>query len=60
VLRWHVQLGAVPIPKSADPQRQRTNLDLFGFALDDAQVAALSGLERGRIWGQDPATHEEF
>jgi diketogulonate reductase-like aldo/keto reductase len=60
VLRWHVQLGAVPIPKSADPERQRTNIDLFGFELTDDEVAALSGLERGRIWDQDPETYEEF
>ncbi|MCE3553951.1 aldo/keto reductase [Pseudonocardia sp. RS11V-5] len=60
ILRWHVQLGAVPIPKSADPGRQRTNIDLFGFALSDDEVAALSALERGRIWDQDPETYEEF
>lgn len=60
ILRWHVQLGAVPIPKSADPERQRTNLDLFGFELSDDEVAALSALERGRIWDQDPETYEEF
>ncbi len=60
VLRWHVQLGAVPIPMSANPQRQRTNIDLFGFTLSDDEMAALSGLERGRIWGQDPDGYEEF
>jgi 2,5-diketo-D-gluconate reductase A len=60
ILRWHVQLGAVPIPKSADPQRQRANIDLFGFTLTDAEMATLSGMERGRIWGQDPDVHEEF
>jgi diketogulonate reductase-like aldo/keto reductase len=60
ILRWHVQLGAVPIPKSADAARQRSNIDLFGFTLTDAEMAALSGLERGRIWGQDPDEHEEF
>ncbi|GAA2858275.1 aldo/keto reductase [Pseudonocardia halophobica] len=60
ILRWHVQLGAVPIPKSADPERQRTNLDLFGFELSDDEMAALSALERGRIWDQDPETYEEF
>jgi diketogulonate reductase-like aldo/keto reductase len=60
VLRWHVQLGAVPIPKSEKPERQRQNIDLFGFSLSDDEVAALSALERGRIWGQDPDTHEEF
>jgi 2,5-diketo-D-gluconate reductase A len=60
ILRWHVQLGAVPIPKSADPARQRANLDLFGFTLSDKEMAALTAMERGRIWGQDPDTHEEF
>ena len=60
VLRWHVQLGAVPLPKSGNAERQRENLDVFGFELTDAEVAAISALERGRIWGQDPDTHEEF
>jgi 2,5-diketo-D-gluconate reductase A len=60
ILRWHVQLGAVPIPKSADPARQRANIDLFGFTLTDEEMATLSGMERGRIWGQDPDVHEEF
>jgi 2,5-diketo-D-gluconate reductase A len=60
VLRWHVQLGAVPIPKSGDPDRQRENLDVFGFELADADVEAISALEKGRLWGADPNTHEEF
>lgn len=60
VLRWHVQLGSTPIPKSADPERQRQNADIFGFALADEHVEALSGLERGRLWDGDPDTHEEM
>lgn len=60
VLRWHVQLGAVPLPKSGNAERQRENIDVFGFELSEAEVSALSGLERGRLWGGDPATHEEF
>ena len=60
VLRWHVQLGAVPVPKSADPGRQRENLDVFDFELTEAEVVAISGLERGRLWDGDPETHEEF
>lgn len=60
VLRWHVQLGSTPIPKSADPERQRENADVFGFALTDDEMAALSGLRRGRLWGGDPDTHEEM
>jgi 2,5-diketo-D-gluconate reductase A len=60
VLRWHVQLGSTPIPKSADPDRQRENADVFGFRLSDEQVEAISGLERGRLWDGDPDTHEEM
>jgi 2,5-diketo-D-gluconate reductase A len=60
VLRWHVQLGSTPIPKSADPDRQRENADVFGFALTEEQVDAISGLERGRLWDGDPNSHEEM
>ncbi len=60
ILRWHVQLGVVPVPMSSNPERQRNNIDLFGFALSDDEMAALSALEKGRIWGQDPDEHEEF
>jgi len=60
VLRWHTQLGSTPIPKSADPDRQRENADVFGFTLTDDQVAAVSALERGRLWDGDPLTHEEM
>ena len=60
VLRWHVQLGSTPIPKSADPERQRENADVFAFALTDDEVAAVSALERGRLWDGDPNSHEEM
>ncbi|WP_347976664.1 aldo/keto reductase [Microbacterium sp. ProA8] len=60
VLRWHTQLGSTPIPKSADPDRQRENADVFGFTLTDDEVAAVSALERGRLWDGDPLTHEEM
>ncbi|GAA1997981.1 aldo/keto reductase [Microbacterium pumilum] len=60
VLRWHVEIGSTPIPKSADVERQRENADVFGFSLTDEQVVAISALERGRLWGGDPNTHEEM
>ena len=52
----------LPIPKSADPERQRQNLDVFGFELDEAEVAAITALGRadGRLFGGDPDTHEEM
>ena len=62
ILRWQVQLGCVPIPKSATPERQRQNLDVFGFELTDEEVAAITALGRpdGRLFGGDPDTHEEM
>jgi diketogulonate reductase-like aldo/keto reductase len=59
VLRWHTQLDTVPIPKSADPRRQRDNLDIFGFELTPAELAAVSDRAHRRIGG-DPERHEEF
>jgi diketogulonate reductase-like aldo/keto reductase len=62
VLRWHVQLGSMPLPKSATPERQRANLDVFGFELTDEEMAAITALGRpdGRLFGGDPDTHEEM
>ncbi|USQ85085.1 aldo/keto reductase [Streptomyces phaeoluteigriseus] len=59
VLRWHLQLGAVPVPKSADPERQRANLEVFGFELDAPQMAAIADRVPRRLGG-DPEVHEEF
>ena len=62
LLRWHLEQGNLPIPKSATPSRQRENLDVFGFELTDDEVAAISGLARvdGRLFGGDPDSHEEM
>jgi 2,5-diketo-D-gluconate reductase A len=60
VLRWHVQLGAIPLPKSGDRERQRENLDVFGFELTAAHLDAIGTLQRGRLWDGDPEAHEEF
>ncbi|HZW41291.1 MAG TPA: aldo/keto reductase [Agromyces sp.] len=60
VLRWHVELEAVPIPKSSDAARRRENLDVFGFSLTTEEVDAISALARGRIRGADPETNEEL
>ena len=62
ILRWHVQIGSLPIPKSGNPERQRQNLDVFGFELTDDEVEAISALGEadGRLFGGDPDTHEEM
>ncbi|WP_236244558.1 aldo/keto reductase [Streptomyces sp. CC210A] len=55
VLRWHLQLGNVVIPKSVTPSRIEENIDVFGFALDDDDLAAFASLDQGRRLGPDPA-----
>lgn len=54
VLRWHVQLGNVVIPKASSAARIRENLDVFGFALDAGDLAAIAALETGERTGRDP------
>ena len=56
VLRWHTQLGLLPIPRSTDPQRQRQNLEIEGFELSADEVTAIGALGRsgGRLWNGDP------
>lgn len=53
VLRWHVQNGLVAIPKTANPQRMRENLDVFDFALDGLDLAELAVLDEGPGAGVD-------
>jgi 2,5-diketo-D-gluconate reductase A len=60
VLRWHVQRGTIPVPKSADPERQAENLDVFGFELSDSQMASLARHDRGERLGGDPDVYEEL
>ncbi|WP_062436035.1 aldo/keto reductase [Herbidospora daliensis] len=60
VLRWLVERGISVVPKSGDPLRQRENIDLFGFHLDAADVAAVTALDTGKPVRLDPDTHEEF
>ena len=61
ILRWHIQLGDVAIPKSMHRERQRANLDLTGFSLgeqDMRDIAAMDNAE-GCTFGQNPHWHEE-
>lgn len=58
VLRWHIQLGNVVIPKSVTPSRIAENIDVFGFELDPEDMAAISALNEDRRLGPDPATFD--
>jgi 2,5-diketo-D-gluconate reductase A len=56
VLRWHIELGNVVIPKSVTPSRVQENIDIFGFSLDEEDMAAVAQLDRGQRTGPDPDT----
>jgi 2,5-diketo-D-gluconate reductase A len=56
VLRWHLQLGNVVIPKSVTPERVRENIDVFEFELGEDEMAAIASLEAGHRTGPDPDT----
>jgi diketogulonate reductase-like aldo/keto reductase len=62
VLRWHQLRGIVPIPKSGNPGRQRSNFEIPPVELSAAEIAAITALGRpdGRLFGGDPNTHEEM
>lgn len=62
ILRWHVQLGAIPLPKSASPERQLENIAIFDFSLSTEEMEQINKLTiaDGRIQNQDPAEYEEF
>jgi 2,5-diketo-D-gluconate reductase A len=56
ILRWHLQLGNVVIPKSVTPSRVRENFDLFDFELSEDDLAAIARLDAGHRTGPDPST----
>ncbi|GAB7105642.1 aldo/keto reductase [Streptomyces phaeofaciens JCM 4814] len=58
VLRWHLQLGNVVIPKSVTPSRIKENIDVFDFSLDTEDLAAISALNEDRRIGPDPAAFD--
>jgi 2,5-diketo-D-gluconate reductase A len=56
ILRWHLQLGNVVIPKSVTPARIRENIEIFDFELSAEEMAAIGGLDSDNRIGPDPAT----
>ncbi|GAA2350869.1 aldo/keto reductase [Streptomyces cuspidosporus] len=56
VLRWHLDLGNVVIPKSVTPSRIKENIDVFDFELDANDLATIDGLDSGNRLGPDPET----
>lgn len=62
VLRWHTQLGAIPIPKATSKEHQLENLSIFDFELSQEEIESINKLTRadGRTNNQDPSFYEEF
>ena len=58
ILRWHLQLGNIVIPKSVTPERIRENFELFDFALSEDDMAAIERLDSGERVGPDPGTFD--
>ena len=56
IIRWHLQLGNVVIPKSVTPERIQENFDVFDFELSDGEMEAIRELDAGRRIGPDPDT----
>lgn len=54
IIRWHIQLGHVVIPKSVTPSRIAENFDVFGFELESQDLDAIAALDRGMRTGPDP------
>ena len=58
-LRWHVQRGDIVFPKSSSPERMAENFALFDFELDDEEMQAITGLDRGEE-GRTGPNPDEF
>ncbi|MDT4903356.1 MAG: 2,5-diketo-D-gluconate reductase [Pseudonocardiales bacterium] len=58
VIRWHLQLDNIVIPRSVTPERIRENFDVFGFELDPDDIDAISALNRNQRIGPDPDDFE--
>jgi len=54
ILRWHIQLGNIVIPKSVTPERIVSNMQVFDFELTDQEMASINGLETGVRIGPHP------
>ena len=53
VLRWHVQQGMIPIPKTSNKQRLAESIDVFGFELTAEEMTRITGLDRGGAGAAD-------
>ncbi len=58
LIRWHLHLGNIVIPKSVNPERIASNFDVFDFELSENDIASISSLDDGNRLGPDPRTFD--
>jgi len=56
IVRWHLQIGNIVIPKSVNPERIASNFDVFDFELSDDDISSICSLDNGTRLGPDPRT----
>lgn len=54
VLRWHIERGSMPIPKSTNPKRIKENIEIFDFSLDDEDMKAIKSIDLKKRYSSDP------
>ena len=59
LIRWSLQSGFIPLPKSSNPERQRENLDVFRFELAAEDMQQLNKLENYLVTAWDPTVSED-
>lgn len=57
-MRWSLQKGFIPLPKSIKAKRQAENIDVFDFELDQHDMSTLDGLESNYVVAWDPITQD--
>lgn len=62
ILRWHIQLGSIPIPSSRRSAHQLENISIFDFELTDEEMVLIDSLTKpdGHVFGQEPNTYHEY